>query len=167
MPWPRRSATWSSSTKPRAERVPGSERERGDWDHWVDTRLEGIRTAGRWRRYRDLDARGPAGLLTEEGQEVVTFASNDYLGLTVHPEVVAAAHAALDRWGAGSGGSRLITGGGTLCLNSFATVPCHLPSHRHNQLPKNVSRSSHGFPHSVVAKRNGMLAIPARFRRVD
>jgi 8-amino-7-oxononanoate synthase len=90
--------------------VPGSERERGDWDHWVDTRLEGIRTAGRWRRYRDLDARGPAGLLTEEGQEVVTFASNDYLGLTVHPEVVAAAHAALDRWGAGSGGSRLITG---------------------------------------------------------
>lgn len=40
----------------------------------------------------------------------MSFASNDYLGLTAHPEVVAAAHAALDRWGAGSGGARLITG---------------------------------------------------------
>ena len=35
--------------------------------------------------------------------EVVSFASNDYLGLATHPAVVAAAHAALDRWGAGSG----------------------------------------------------------------
>src|SRR5262249_56787702 len=33
-----------------------------------------------------------------------------YLGLTQHPDVVAAAHAALDRWGAGSGSARLIVG---------------------------------------------------------
>ncbi|MCU1374220.1 MAG: 7-keto-8-aminopelargonate synthetase-like enzyme, partial [Actinomycetia bacterium] len=36
--------------------------------------------------------------------------SNDYLGLSQHPAVVAAAHAALDRWGAGSGAARLIVG---------------------------------------------------------
>jgi 8-amino-7-oxononanoate synthase len=42
--------------------------------------------------------------------EVVSFASNDYLGLSCHPAVVAAAHQALDRWGAGSGASRLVTG---------------------------------------------------------
>jgi 8-amino-7-oxononanoate synthase len=41
---------------------------------------------------------------------VVSFASNDYLGLTQHPSVVAAAHAALDRWGAGAGSARLIVG---------------------------------------------------------
>lgn len=41
---------------------------------------------------------------------MVSFASNDYLGLTAHPAVIAAAHRALDRWGAGAGGSRLITG---------------------------------------------------------
>ena len=41
---------------------------------------------------------------------VVSFASNDYLGLSAHPAVVAAAHEALDRWGAGSGASRLVTG---------------------------------------------------------
>jgi 8-amino-7-oxononanoate synthase len=40
----------------------------------------------------------------------VSFASNDYLGLTQHPAVVAAAHAALDRWGSGSGSARLIVG---------------------------------------------------------
>jgi 8-amino-7-oxononanoate synthase len=43
-------------------------------------------------------------------RRVVSFASNDYLGLTAHPDVVAAAHHALDRWGAGSGSARLIVG---------------------------------------------------------
>ncbi len=41
---------------------------------------------------------------------MVSFASNDYLGLTQHPAVVAAAHDALDRWGTGSGSARLIVG---------------------------------------------------------
>ncbi len=40
----------------------------------------------------------------------MSFASNDYLGLSAHPEVVRAAHDALDRWGAGAGASRLVTG---------------------------------------------------------
>ena len=41
---------------------------------------------------------------------MVSFASNDYLGLSAHPAVVAAAQEALGRWGAGSGASRLVTG---------------------------------------------------------
>ncbi len=45
-----------------------------------------------------------------DGRVVVSFASNDYLGLTAHPRVVAAAHEALDRWGAGAGSARLIVG---------------------------------------------------------
>jgi 8-amino-7-oxononanoate synthase len=49
-------------------------------------------------------------VLTADGHPVVAFASNDYLGLSSHPAVVAAAHAALDRWGTGSGASRLISG---------------------------------------------------------
>src|SRR5439155_1241361 len=54
----------------------------------------------------------PAGALFDEGtrKPVVSFASNDYLGLTQHGAVIAAAHAALDRWGAGSGAARLIVG---------------------------------------------------------
>jgi 8-amino-7-oxononanoate synthase len=80
-----------------------------DWDARVDGELDAIRAAGRWRVTRDLVTTGPVtGEL--DGRPVVTFASNDYLGLTHHPRVIAAAHAALDRWGVGSGASRLIVG---------------------------------------------------------
>src|SRR4029079_15375110 len=57
-----------------------------------------------------LGAAGPAGPRAPDGRPVVHFASNDYLGLTQHPKVVAAAHDALDRWGAGSGAARLLVG---------------------------------------------------------
>jgi 8-amino-7-oxononanoate synthase len=78
------------------------------WSTWAESEVEGIRAAGRYRRPHDLDARGPAG--TIDGRAVVNFASNDYLGLTHHPAVTAAAKAAVDRWGAGSGAARLIVG---------------------------------------------------------
>ena len=80
------------------------------WGSWADDESAGIRAADRWREPRDLDAAGPEGKLAPDGRPVVSFASNDYLGLTQHPAVVAAAHAALDRWGAGSGSARLIVG---------------------------------------------------------
>lgn len=79
------------------------------WDVRVDAELDGIRAAGRWRVTRELATTGPVTGVVD-GRPVVTFASNDYLGLTHHPAVVAAAHAALDRWGAGSGASRLVVG---------------------------------------------------------
>lgn len=81
----------------------------GGWDGRVDAELEAIRAAGRWRVTREVATTGP---VTGEvdGRPVVTFASNDYLGLTHHPDVIAAAHAALDRWGTGSGASRLVVG---------------------------------------------------------
>lgn len=78
------------------------------WDAAVAARLERIRASGRWRTPRPFDAAGPTGTL--QGRPVVSFASNDYLGLSVHPAVVSAAHAALDRWGAGAGASRHVTG---------------------------------------------------------
>jgi 8-amino-7-oxononanoate synthase len=79
--------------------------------HWADrirSQLAQLVAEGRWRAPRPFDARGPEGTL--EGADVVSFASNDYLGLSAHPEVVAAAHDALDRWGTGAGASRLVTG---------------------------------------------------------
>ncbi len=80
------------------------------WRSWADDEAGAIRAADRWREPRDLDAAGPEGKLAPDGRPVVSFASNDYLGLTQHPAVVAAAHGALDRWGAGSGSARLIVG---------------------------------------------------------
>ncbi len=79
------------------------------WTSRAAKEAAAIRAAGRWRTITDLDARGPRARLPG-GREVVSFASNDYLGLTIHPAVVAAAHAALDRWGAGAGAARLIVG---------------------------------------------------------
>jgi len=80
----------------------------------VEASCRVVDAAGQWRRPRTFDALGPAGRLAgTEGPgptEVVSFASNDYLGLTAHPAVMAAAHGALDRWGSGSGASRLVTG---------------------------------------------------------
>jgi 8-amino-7-oxononanoate synthase len=80
------------------------------WQARVADRCAEIAAEGRWRSPRPFDAVGPAGVLTAEGRPVVSFASNDYLGLTVHPAVVTAAAEALRRWGTGSGASRLVTG---------------------------------------------------------
>jgi len=47
---------------------------------------------------------------TADARTQLDLASNDYLGLSRDPRVVAAAHAALDRYGAGAAASRLVTG---------------------------------------------------------
>jgi 8-amino-7-oxononanoate synthase len=80
----------------------------GAWEARIRAQLVVVVEEDRWRAPKEFDARGPAGVL--QGDAVVSFASNDYLGLSAHPAVVAAAHEALDRWGAGSGASRLVTG---------------------------------------------------------
>ena len=79
------------------------------WDRRVEGELAAVRDAGRWREPRDLVVTGAVTGMVD-GRPVVTFASNDYLGLTHHPAVVAAAHDAVDRWGTGTGASRLVVG---------------------------------------------------------
>jgi 8-amino-7-oxononanoate synthase len=79
------------------------------WQEWARSEGDAIRGAGRWREPRTFDAIDVEGTLPD-GAKVVSFAANDYLGLRGHPAVVAAAHEALDRWGAGSGAARLIVG---------------------------------------------------------
>jgi len=67
---------------------------------WLDHAAERRRVAG---LHRELVPRTVAA-------PIVDLASNDYLGLVRHPEVLAAATAALRRWGGGATGSRLVTG---------------------------------------------------------
>ena len=78
------------------------------WPDRIRAQLAQVVNEGRWRAPREFDASGPQGRL--EGADVVSFASNDYLGLSAHPAVRAAAHDALERWGTGAGASRLVTG---------------------------------------------------------
>ncbi|HEX2467718.1 MAG TPA: 8-amino-7-oxononanoate synthase [Solirubrobacterales bacterium] len=72
-------------------------------------RLEELRSAGLHRRLRLIDSpQGPRVLL--DGTEVLLLCSNNYLGLADHPRVRQAAAEAAERWGAGAGASRLISG---------------------------------------------------------
>ncbi|HUI04784.1 MAG TPA: 8-amino-7-oxononanoate synthase [Acidimicrobiales bacterium] len=90
--------------------VPGGRETPSLWSTLVEARARRLKDDNRWRSPVTFDARGPEGVLGEDGTKVVAFASNDYLGLSLHPAVVAAAHEALDTWGTGAGASRLVTG---------------------------------------------------------
>lgn len=78
------------------------------WRAWLESELEEVRAGGRWREPRCFDAYGPAGRVG--ASTVVSFASNDYLGLSSHPAVVDAVRQAATRWGAGATASRLVVG---------------------------------------------------------
>jgi len=83
----------------------------GDWQRWAGAEVDAIAGSGRNREpvtYDTVD-HGPTHL-SLAGRRVVSFASNDYLGLSRHTAVVAAARAALERWGAGAGAARLVSG---------------------------------------------------------
>jgi 8-amino-7-oxononanoate synthase len=76
---------------------------------WFSESLHSIRRADWYRAV--LPIQSPSGPVIEvEGQALVNFASNDYLGLSQHPRLKAAAIAAIERWGTGSTGSRLLSG---------------------------------------------------------
>ncbi len=72
-------------------------------------RPNAMRAAGVYPYYRVIQsAQDPVVL--HEGRELVMLGSNNYLGLTNHPEVKAAAAAALAQYGSGCAGSRLLNG---------------------------------------------------------
>ncbi|MGI5439258.1 glycine C-acetyltransferase [Streptomyces shenzhenensis] len=75
--------------------------------------LDEIRAAGLHKPERVIGTPQSATIgVTAGGRpgEVLNFCANNYLGLADHPEVVAAAHAALDRWGYGMASVRFICG---------------------------------------------------------
>lgn len=64
----------------------------------------------RLRRELVATDRQAASRARREGRELLSFCCNDYLALSHHPRVVAAAQEATARYGVGSGASRLVTG---------------------------------------------------------
>ena len=87
-----------------------------DYDALFRQQLETLRQEGNYRVFAELErlqrrlpAR-PALRRRPRRRDVTVWCSNDYLGMGQHPEVLAAMHEAIDRCGAGAGGTRNISG---------------------------------------------------------
>jgi len=71
--------------------------------------LAEIRAAGLYKNERQIGSAQSAHI-SSDGKEVLNFCANNYLGLADHPQVLAAAHQALDEWGFGMASVRFICG---------------------------------------------------------
>ena len=86
-----------------------------NYDRILAHGIDRLKAEGRYREFADIcrvRGRFPRALYRGQGavREVTVWCSNDYLGMGQHPDVLAAMHAAVDDVGAGSGGTRNISG---------------------------------------------------------
>ncbi len=79
------------------------------WSDSLQRELEEVEARGlrrAWKRVEEVEG----GRVLIEGRWRIHLASNNYLGLSLHPRVIAAARDALERFGTGAGSARLIAG---------------------------------------------------------
>lgn len=72
--------------------------------------LESIKQAGLYKNERIITTPQGAEIKTDDGKEVINFCANNYLGLSSHPQVIAAAKKAIDSHGFGMSSVRFICG---------------------------------------------------------
>jgi glycine C-acetyltransferase len=76
---------------------------------WIEDELQNLKEAGLYNRIRTLSSPQGAWLVVD-GNRVLNFCSNNYLGLANHPRLVQAARDAVDRYGVGPAAVRSIAG---------------------------------------------------------
>ena len=81
----------------------------GDFEEKIRLELESIRGSGLWRELRCIES-VQGSQIYHNGKKLINFSSNDYLGLAGHHTLTEAAKHAIDRFGVGSGASRLVCG---------------------------------------------------------
>lgn len=80
---------------------------------WIREELELIHDKKLFRLLTELET-GQSPEVTISGKSYILLGSNSYLGLSVDPKVVESAKLALEKYGTGSGGSRLVSGSSDL-----------------------------------------------------
>ncbi|WP_421999404.1 glycine C-acetyltransferase [Roseovarius mucosus] len=80
------------------------------FDADIAGRLDGLRDEGLYKGERVIASMQAGEVRLADGRAVVNLCANNYLGLADHPEVIAAAHTALDRYGFGMASVRFICG---------------------------------------------------------
>ncbi|HET6724489.1 MAG TPA: glycine C-acetyltransferase [Gammaproteobacteria bacterium] len=76
----------------------------------LDSQLQSLRDEGLYKEERIITTPQGAAIETTAGREVINLCANNYLGLASHPELIKAAHAALDEHGFGMSSVRFICG---------------------------------------------------------
>jgi glycine C-acetyltransferase len=76
--------------------------------------LEEIREAGLYKDERIITSPQDSSITVRDGGSVINFCANNYLGLSNHPTIVAAARDSLDQWGFGLSSVRFICGTQTI-----------------------------------------------------
>ena len=82
----------------------------GPMKGFLTDQIEQIREAGLFKGERVITSPQGASVRVSEHEPVLNLCANNYLGLADDPEVIAAAHEALDRWGYGMASVRFICG---------------------------------------------------------
>ena len=107
--------------------------------------------AARWPRPVRED-----GIWVErDGKRLLSFSCNDYLNLTQHPAIKQAAMAAIERYGAGSGASRLVTGNHPLYAAAGSAACPHQADRSGGRVRLRLSRQCRHHPGADRPRRAG------------